>query len=57
MERKKVTQASLAKRAYTSPNRIYEYKVGNNIPGIMAVEEMGMALGYKIKWVPINDPS
>lgn len=51
-----VTLDSLADSCNTHQARISGYRTGRNQPGILVVEKMAAALGYRLELVPLDDP-
>lgn len=51
-----ITLDSLAESCNTHQARLSGYRTGRNQPGILIVEEMAGALGYRLALVPLDDP-
>lgn len=54
-DRDGVMLITIADRANTHPVRVSGYRRGKNQPGVMVVEEMAHALGYRLCLVPLDD--
>lgn len=51
-----LTVLDYAKASRKHPNQMSGYRSGRNEPGIITVEEMALALGYKLSLAPLDEP-